>query len=320
MSGASLSGVAGGALSAALYLLVVHGSPGAMLLAYFSPLPLFGVGLSFGTTYAGLAGAVATAGIGVSAGALAAALFAVMTAVPAAWLVRYALLSRPLSTGVVAPGAPGSQEWYPPGLLLSWLTGFGVSAVLIAALALTGESGGVEDATRTFLMAAFNDVMPTVIDTEAVIFALARYFPALVVTSWLLMLVINGLFAQSLLARFNRARRPSPNYAALVLPQWLWVPLLAAGTLMVVGSGTPEYLGLNLFIILAIPYFFLGLAVVHTLVRRSRQQTTLIVMFYFVLLLFGWSGFLVAVLGVVEQWMGLRRKYGGRDLTGPEDE
>ncbi|MBI4183258.1 MAG: DUF2232 domain-containing protein [Proteobacteria bacterium] len=311
MSAGTLIAVAGGALSAVLYLTVVRGSPGAVMLAYFSPLPLFGVGLSLGTGFAGIAGAVATTGVGVTGGTLAAAVFAAMTALPVAWIVSCALRSRP---------APMAPDRYPPGILVVWLTGIGAAGFLALALALAGTPGGIEGETQEFLTRLLTGLLPAVIETESVVEALAANFPALVVASWLFMMVLNGTLAQSLLVRFGRARRPTPDYSALALPGGLWPALVLAGSAMVVGSGWVEYLGRNLFVILAIPYFFQGLAVVHALARRTAQRTTILVMFYFVLLLFGWPGLLVAVLGVAEQWLGLRRARRATTLTRPEDE
>ena len=50
------------------------------------------------------------------------------------------------------------------------------------------------------------------------------------------------------------------------------------------------------------------LAVVHTFARRLTGGTLLLVAFYFILVVFGWAAVLVAGAGVIEQWVGLRKR------------
>ncbi len=85
------------------------------------------------------------------------------------------------------------------------------------------------------------------------------------------------------------------------------------------GPGELEYIGRNLVIILAVPFFFLGLAVIHALARRAVPMAMLLAVFYFVfygLLLFtGWAAMMaVAAIGLIEQWGGgLRRRFADSD-------
>ena len=58
--------------------------------------------------------------------------------------------------------------------------------------------------------------------------------------------------------------------------------------------------------VLALPYFFLGLAVFHTLARRVSSTKALLVVFYLVIVISIWATLVVAGIGVVEQWYGLR--------------
>ena len=107
------AGAALGAVGAALYLAVLTGSPGALILAYLSELPLFAAGLWLGTPAAAAAGLTATLALFAAGGATAAALYAGLYAVPIGLLVRQALLARRT--------ADGALEWYPPGPLAAWL-------------------------------------------------------------------------------------------------------------------------------------------------------------------------------------------------------
>ena len=65
--------------------------------------------------------------------------------------------------------------------------------------------------------------------------------------------------------------------------------------------------------VFATPYFLLGLAVVHSLARRVSYTGPLLVVFYLVIVVSLWATLVVAGIGVVEQWYGLR----GRTQTLP---
>ncbi len=68
MSKDALIAVVGGVMSALLYLSIHLGSPGALILAYFTPLPLFLVGLGLGLAVLVLAAAAAVVLASVAAG------------------------------------------------------------------------------------------------------------------------------------------------------------------------------------------------------------------------------------------------------------
>ncbi|HEY3911953.1 MAG TPA: DUF2232 domain-containing protein, partial [Stellaceae bacterium] len=76
VSAAVLCGVGGGAL----YLAVLLGSPGALILVYLTQLPLFAAGLWLGTGAAALAGLTACAVMLAVGDIAAAALFAALNA------------------------------------------------------------------------------------------------------------------------------------------------------------------------------------------------------------------------------------------------
>ena len=126
------------------------------------------------------------------------------------------------------------------------------------------------------------------------------------------MTLLNAIIAQNVLVRMKKALRPTPAYADLQLPQWISWPLVAAAALALLGAGEMEYTGRNLAMILALPLFFLGLAVVHTWARSLSGGGMVLVAFYLILVLSGWAALVVAGIGLVELWSGLRHR-----LVGP---
>lgn len=311
MPTALVAALAGGAVSALFYAAVLFGGTGALILAYLAPLPLFLAGLWLGLGATAIAGGTAAVLVALATGSVTALLgYAISAAIPAAFVVRQALLAR--------PSAGGGVEWYPPGLLLMGLTGFGIAAFFAAVLWTIGEPGGLEGVLRETLAGMVRAVAPegkTATGPEA--FGIARLMPGLVVVSWLLMTIINGALAQGLLMRFSRNRRPPMRITAVELPGWL--PLAFA--LVVAGAALlPDmagFLALNVALVLAVPFGFAGLAVVHAYAGRRKARVALLVGFYLFLFLFGWPIAVLVGLGVIEQWIGLRRRWAN---AGPDQE
>ncbi|MBP2315005.1 DUF2232 domain-containing protein [Azospirillum soli] len=292
-----------GVVSAFLYLAVLFGGAGALILGYLAPLPLFLMGLWLGSTATVIAGLAGTAAVlAVSSSLLVALAYLVTGAFPVILVVRQALLAR--------TAADGGIEWYPPGRLLMGLTGMGLAALLGAVVLTLGQPDGLEGAVRNTLgrmaeqlFAAQGQPAP---DPET--FWMAEVLPGLVVVSWLTMTIVNGALAQGALMRFGRNRRPPMRLVDLELPRWLSPAFLAAVLAASVAPDPVGFLALNTALILALPFAFAGLSVVHAFARSRSAKTPILVGFYMFLFLFGWPIMLMVGLGMIEQWIGLRRR------------
>ncbi|HEY0832779.1 MAG TPA: DUF2232 domain-containing protein [Azospirillum sp.] len=302
--------LAGGVLSALFYVAMLYGGVGALILAYLAPLPLFLSGLWLGLTAAAIAGGTAAGLVLAATGSVTAVFgYALSAAVPAAFVVRQSLLARPT--------ADGGVEWYPPGLMLMGLTGFGIAAFFAAVAWTVGEPGGLQGVLRDTLEPLWRMLGS---EDETSLAKTARLMPGLVVVSWLLMTIINGALAQGLLMRFNRNRRPPMRMTDVELPRWLPLVFTLAAGVAVLGDAVPDvagFLALNVALVLAVPFGFAGLAVVHAFAGWRKSRVALLVGFYLFLFLFGWPIAVVVGLGVIEQWIGLRRRWA---KAGPDQE
>jgi Predicted membrane protein (DUF2232) len=293
--------VLAGVVSSALFLCLLTGVPGMVLFAYFVQLPLMLAGLAMGLTASMVAVASALLINGVIAGAVATMIYGLIQALPALIVVRQALLSRQDGQSV---------EWYPPGLLLAQLTCVAGLGIGLAFLLLLDHPGGLQGAIEAFLASALVEM--GAIDAEAVssseLGPWMFLFPGLMATSWLVMVVLNAVLAQALAVRLGWNRRPSPDLTRLELPSWLWPALGAAGLVALLGEHGWGFLGRSLLIVFVVPYVFLGLAVIHTLVRRWSHPSWLLAAVYAALVLLGWPILAVLLLGFVEDWAHLRRR------------
>jgi hypothetical protein len=296
---ATAAAIGCGGLAGCFYLAVATGAPGAMLLVYLTQLPLFVAGLWLGAGAAALAGLTGCVMLLVADDALAAATFAAFNACPVALLVRQALLAR--------RRADGTLSWYPPGQSTAWLTAIALVGIASAIVLLGGTAE---------LRAAISGVIAEVIaristvpqgDRTDIADTLAMIVPGVVAVSWMIAAIGNAVLAQGLLARFGANWRPSPDLARLSLPLWIPIALGVAAAATMLG-GSLRFIGVNAMIALIVPFGLAGLAVLHVAARRLAQPTIALVFFYTVAALFGWPFLGVAVLGLLESWLGLRRR------------
>lgn len=285
--------------AACLYLTVVLGSPGAFILVYMTQLPLFIAGLWLGAGAAALAGLAASLVLFAASDFIAAAIFTALNVLPVLLLVRQGLLARRREDGTLA--------WYPPGLLTAWLAALALIGMGVAFL-LLGGPGGLQRALQELVAHVLDrltgDSLP---QRDQVAATLALVIPGVIAASWMIMAFINGALAQGLLARFGVNWRPSPDLATLTLPRWLPLALAIAGAGVAIG-GTARFVGINMAIALSVPFGLAGLAVLHVAARRLSHPAMALVTFYTLAGLFGWPLLAVAVLGLLENWLGLRRR------------
>ena len=288
-----------GLLSAVLFVSLLLGLPG-MLLVYFAQLPVLFAGLTLGLSASGIAvvGAIVVIGLMLS---MAAALgYALLHALPALFTVRQALLHRT---------DQGKTEWFPAGLLLTQLTLLAGAGVILAFLLLGSEPGGLPGFIEAHLREGLTGL--GLLDESAPspdLARLAAVIPGFTASSSLLMVMINFMLAQLLAVRAGWARRPTPNFDRLELPGWLW-PGIAVAAVLVLAGGIIGDLGWSLLIVLVVPYLFLGLALVHVVVRRWSRPGLALAAIYGAMILLGWPILLVLLLGFVEDWAHLRRRW-----------
>jgi len=316
----ALIAIGGGLMSAVAFAAISGGTFSALLLVYFAPFPLLMVGLGLGPRAATVAVAIGFFATGLLGNAYVAGVYGVVIALPP-WVLVVLLMRR------LAPpdGSSGVGEWPSPGSALSALALLaGVTLVLASASVSDGNlaeqvAASVREATDG-MVSVWGDVR-----REMVVATVAPIVPGGVAAFWVVIGVVNAIIAQGILVRMGRNLRSSPPYADLELPQWASWPLLAAAAVALMGttlgSGDLAYIGRNAAMVFAAPYFFLGLAVVHTLARRVAFTGPVLVALYMVILVSGWAAVVVAGIGIAEQWVGLRhRAPNGNGDAGPENE
>ena len=186
-------------------------------------------------------------------------------------------------------------------------------AFVVTTTAWAGRGDqGIEGEVRELLGAVAGIAAPGLgnIDRDVLIDQMTPFFLGFSATTWLLMIIVNAGLAQSLLASRGWSKRPKPEWSQVRLPGWFdWV-LVGTAAAALVSHGDVGFLARNIVMILLTPYFLVGLAVAHVIARRSTMPGLMLGAFYIVLIVFFLLGAaLVAVLGIVEQWIGVRRRF-----------
>lgn len=300
-----LIAVGGGLVSAFFAMGYLTGRPSGVLFSLMSTLPLYITGLMYGLNGISIAGAVGLLVVGVAQGVTGGFVYAFNAPMPAGLVTYLALRSQ------IDP--EGKAVWYPGGYIVSWLTVMFAAAFVVWAVFVADD--GVADTIRLTLDEAFSIMWPVFPENQRgqLSTVLSTVFPAAVAMVWIMTAVVSGSVAQKMLMRLKRNLRPMGSLAVLELPYWLTSVLVGASVLALIGSGDSEYIGTNLTMVLTIPYVFLGLAVVHMYSRRVSHPRMLLTAFYIVVFVLGWPIILLVGVGLIEQWVGLRKRFAGPD-------
>lgn len=297
-----------GLASGGLFATLVGGSVMALPLFLAAPLPIMLATLGWGTVVGCLSAFVAVAGIQIELGTHAAGAMAVAIVAPALLMAHLACRSHPIE-----PQAPeGPRRWYPLGDLLS------ATALMVAVVTVLGALaiGFDPEATTAQVVAAFTATvaegagpnMPEATQIEPFVRATVRLMPAFFPASWLLVLVFDLWLAAKIAALSVRPARPKEDLAAIELPIAAGLVFVVAMVTAVFAPGTPGLIGEIVAGTLIAAHFLVGLGVLHTATRGSDMRWIILAFVYGIVLLFTLPVALIALVGLFEPFLGLRRR------------
>ena len=270
-----LSPVAAGAVfgvaAALMYVGVMLGKPGALILVYLTQLPLFAAGLWLGVGAAAAAGVTGSLVLLAAGDLLGAALFAALNAVPVTLLVRQALQARRRDDGPRMVSA---------GLLTGWLTGYALAGIGAAMLLLGGPEAmheSLRGVVAEVLDRMYSSELP---NRDEIAATLASMIPGIVAASWMVMAVVNAALAQGVLARFSDELAP----LARASPRSTCRSGCMLGARAHGGGGGVRRRGAvyrhQRDDVLSVAFCLGGLAVLHAAARRLSHPTIVLVIFY----------------------------------------
>lgn len=324
----TLIAIGGGLLSAVAAVFYLSGSGLAILFAYFAAVPLLMVGLGLGSRFVIIAIAAGICATAITGGFLHAGIFTLVQGLPA-WLISMMVaLPSGASSGsdVTVPSeeqepqvtpAPATTDPRTPGMALSAISLAGGLFILVAAFSF-GESS-LKEQVDVYLDTAFRVMAPGIQEDGRLILVnrLNTFFPSALAASWILMAVINAVVAQSVLVKAGKNLWQTPAYSEMDIPLWMSWPLVGSAAIALVAKSAGAldlgYAANNVVMTFAVPYFFLGLAVVHSQARRYQAKRVIVVGMYVCLIISLWTALVITAVGIAEQWVGLRGRSGKND-------
>lgn len=340
-----LLSIGAGFVSATLYFSYVSGIPIAVLLLALCPLPIVLVSLGWGSFFGLVSSLSATVfvlialpdfitltNVRVSFG------FFLFFCLPFLVLSYLYYLNRPAgadSTQMVqgegnaeaiveaehtqakSSGAPNisNVEWYPAGQLIVWIAGF--SAVLASLFMLQFASSYAEyfkqiDTIWQQAFAQFVERLDSEPPSQQAIenfkFNLAVTIPVMLAFSIYFLIYGNFWLGAKILDVSDRLGRPLPDFTEIEFPNSFLMVFTASLFAVIFLSGYPKFIAIAIMTAFATAYFFMGLMVMHAVLRGSQFRTFALVSLYFLLLLLGWLALILIIIGVGEPLFNLRRK------------
>ena len=304
-----------GVTSAVLFAVTTTASPLALVVAYLAPLPLMIVGLGFTHPVGAAAALIGSGAVGLSLGPTAGGLFLIALGLPAWYLARYAVLSRPATSPTGASAVDPAAWSTVPGLVLR-LAALAAFPVLVAGVGLIWRFGGYEAAVQAIAARLAPMFGREALPIDVALGDLVRLAPIALTASGTLMLAINLWLAARTVKISDRLPRPWPN-----LPDALRLPRFAAAGLAVLVAGL--FLPAPFSVAAGVPaaalgvvFAFEGLAAAHVLTRGlAARPAALAAIYLAVVLLMPWPLFALALLGCIDCLAPQLRRGAGIRIT-----
>ena len=302
-------GIGAGLASALLFLSVTTGNPAAVMLFYAAPLPLFIAGFGWGLFPTLVAAAIATVTTAVVAHFIFAGIYIVSCAVPCVWLVRMALLSRPLDES----DPQGPREWYPAGRLALWAAAFG-AGVAIASIVIfggTAESYAVtiNTAFRTMLGGS-GAPLPSGANLDVLIGIMTTYLAPVSAALWTLFALLNMWLAIRIAAMSGHAIRPSIGLRDMRFAQQASAAFAAALAGAYIGGTVGLYAKAVLGALVAV-FAVLGIAVIYSVTRGMAAQPFIVAGVILSAMLIPFVVLIIALIGIGDTIFDFRNRRSG---------
>jgi len=320
MNSPYLIGLGAGLASAVLFLSSATGSLLAMMLFFLAALPGFLAGLGWGWFAALISAASASLLIAALIGPAAGLVYFSTLGLPVALLCYLALLARPAEAqagaadGTPQAANPQAIEWYPVGRIVSWATlmAGGIAALSIPLLGFDAET--YRQTARAYFDTAIVSQLPAPEGKpvnkeklEPLIDIMIAILPATSAMVWLTIMTTNMWAAGRIAQASGRAIRPMPDLSTMTYPTHMPLAFIAS-ILLTFLPGIAGIVATGFAGAFLLAYIFMGLTVMHTLVRASPLRPFLLAILYLSMIFIGWIALLIAMIGLGEPVFKLRQR------------
>jgi uncharacterized protein YybS (DUF2232 family) len=136
---------------------------------------------------------------------------------------------------------------------------------------------------------------------------LPKILPGLLAASVLLTVWLNMVAGNYLLRRLRPDQNAWPAFRYWQVPYYLIWLLIAAGIVALMGTGTLKNIGYSLVLVLALVYFFQGLAIFNSLLYHWNLPLPMKIFLYLVVVVQSYGMILLTIAGIADTWADFRR-------------
>lgn len=302
-------GFGAGLASAALVASIIGGTPLAVPLSMLAGLPVAIAAIGWGRVAGLVAAAVGSGVIALAFNPLAGLNLFATTQAPILIAAHFLLLSRPVPAGT---GGPARIEWYPLGRILGLVALSSAIGVIVVGAAVGYDTEramrAMSRAVALVVRAQDRPVDPALTAAlDQLVRATAHFVPAFVALFHVVVTAINLWLGAHAVRKSERLARPWEDLAEIDPPKGF--ALAFAATLVIGASDTTiGVLALPFAGALFAVYFLVGLGVIHAATRGAPFRVVLIGAVYTVTFILSFPAVLVALVGLAEPFLGLRRR------------
>lgn len=292
MSKQAISMLVTSLLSAGMFLVALASGLDFIFL-FVSTLPLFSVG--FGqdpkiTLKAGVLAALIIASI--TASFPLTALFFLAFALPCWYICDSALHYYDIK---LSPSLPSVRLWYPMGLIAVHLVVYGcVLLALITAFFATQDINLPQQIIK-IVQTEINNLsaiyeIKLAVSPASISFMLCGFLTWV----WTILLIIHAWAANRALIQKNLAKRASLAITPFPIPHWFLTLMSICALASLIGGESMSFLGKSSLIILFLPYFFQGMAMLHIRSKNWSNRQFFLFFIYFTIIALLWPALMIA--------------------------
>ena len=195
---------------------------------------------------------------------------------------------------------------------MSWLLAGALLVMIVFAVMVIRGNTDLPFLTRSFLQPVLTGLFPELgfHRTRSLVDTMTPVFPGAALAAWMLMLSAATAGALALLRFWGALQRPAPRMEELQVPLWIPLAFGLAVAFVLLGDFNLAYLGQNAAIALLVPMFLVGAGTFHAIARQTPIFYVVIAVFYGFMIVFPPLIALVALIGVADQTLDLRRRFG----------
>ncbi len=283
-------------LSGGVFMLVVLLKQDFIFM-FLATLPLFSVGLAKNPQIVIKAGIVATVLITLLTSSIAISLLYILVfAAPSYYISNMTLRHYDIK---LSSTFPTLRLWYPIGLIITNLAIY--SSILLAAIT------AIFATQDTNLPQELIIIIQTMIESLSKDYEINVNIPAsdiafmisgFMAWIWGFLLISCAWIANSSLARINLAKRPNIIITPFPIPHWLLSLMAIWALASLIGGESMRFLGKASLIILLLPYFFQGMAMLHNHVKNWPNRLFFLITTYILMVVFIWPALLMIGAGL----------------------